>query len=78
VGASHVLRAKRESTFCARHGVRPEIQKITMTNIDDAWSNIVDRKARYRFVVEIDGCARRASCSQAQSLLESAAVCEIP
>ena len=49
-----------------------------MTNIDDAWSNIVDRKARYRFVVEIDGCARRASCSQAQSLLESAAVCEIP
>ena len=41
--------------FCALNNIRPEIQKIAMTGIDDAWSKVVDKNARYRFVVEIDG-----------------------
>ena len=40
--------------FCALHGIRPEIQKIPMTGIDEAWSKVVDKKARYRFVVELN------------------------
>ena len=38
--------------FCARNHVRPEIQKIPMTGIEEAWSKVVDKKARYRFVIE--------------------------
>ena len=41
--------------FCALNDIRPEIQKIPMTRIDEAWSKVVDKTARYRFVIEIDG-----------------------
>jgi uncharacterized zinc-type alcohol dehydrogenase-like protein len=39
--------------FCAINNVRPEIQKIPMTGIDDAWSKVVDKKARYRFAIDV-------------------------
>lgn len=39
--------------FCAINNIRPEIEKIPMTGIDEAWSRVVDKKARYRFVVEM-------------------------
>jgi uncharacterized zinc-type alcohol dehydrogenase-like protein len=39
--------------FCAANGVRPELQKIPMTGIDEAWSKVVEKKARYRFVIDI-------------------------
>jgi uncharacterized zinc-type alcohol dehydrogenase-like protein len=41
--------------FCALNNIKPEIQKIPMTAIDEAWAKVVDKKARYRFVVEING-----------------------
>jgi uncharacterized zinc-type alcohol dehydrogenase-like protein len=37
--------------FCAEHKVRPQITKIPMSGIDDAWSKVVAKKARYRFVI---------------------------
>jgi alcohol dehydrogenase (NADP+) len=40
--------------FCAANGIKPEIEKIPMTGIDEAWSKVVDKKARYRFVIEIN------------------------
>lgn len=39
--------------FCAANGVRPELQKIPMTAIDEAWSKVIEKKARYRFVIDI-------------------------
>jgi uncharacterized zinc-type alcohol dehydrogenase-like protein len=39
--------------FCAVNGVQPELQKIPMTGIDEAWSKVIEKKARYRFVVDI-------------------------
>ena len=41
--------------FCALNNIRPEIEKIQMADIDGAWSKVVDKKARYRFVIELDG-----------------------
>jgi uncharacterized zinc-type alcohol dehydrogenase-like protein len=39
--------------FCALHGIRPEITKIPMSGIDDAWTKVVDKEARYRFVIDM-------------------------
>jgi uncharacterized zinc-type alcohol dehydrogenase-like protein len=39
--------------FCALHGIRPEITKIPMEKIDDAWTKVVDKAARYRFVIDM-------------------------
>ncbi len=39
--------------FCALHGIQPEITKIAMNAIDDAWKKVVDKKARYRFVIDL-------------------------
>jgi len=38
--------------FCARNKVRPEIQKISMNGIDDAWAKVFEKKARYRYVID--------------------------
>lgn len=40
--------------FCAINGIRPEISKIAMSQIDDAWSKVVAKQARYRFVVDVN------------------------
>lgn len=40
--------------FCAQHGIRPEITKIAMSEIDDAWKKVVAKKARYRFVMDMN------------------------
>lgn len=39
--------------FCALNNIKPEIQKIPMTGIDGAWAKVVDKKARYRFVIDM-------------------------
>ena len=39
--------------FCALHKIRPETSKIAMTEIDDAWSKVIDKKARYRYVIDM-------------------------
>lgn len=40
--------------FCASHKIKPEITKITTKEIDDAWDKVINKKARYRFVIEIN------------------------
>jgi uncharacterized zinc-type alcohol dehydrogenase-like protein len=39
--------------FCAVHGIRPEVTKISMSGIDDAWDKVVAKEARYRFVIDV-------------------------
>ena len=39
--------------FCALHGIRPEITKIPMSGVDAAWTKVVDKEARYRFVIDM-------------------------
>jgi alcohol dehydrogenase (NADP+) len=39
--------------FCALNKIRPEIIKIPMNGIDNAWKNVVDKKARYRYVIDV-------------------------
>jgi alcohol dehydrogenase (NADP+) len=40
-------------TFCALNKIRPQIQKISMTGIDGAWTSVFDKKARYRHVIDM-------------------------
>ena len=40
--------------FCAMQKIKPQITKIPMNGINDAWSKVIAKKARYRFVMEID------------------------
>jgi uncharacterized zinc-type alcohol dehydrogenase-like protein len=39
--------------FCARNGIQPEIVKIPMSGIDAAWTKVVGKDARYRFVIDM-------------------------
>jgi uncharacterized zinc-type alcohol dehydrogenase-like protein len=39
--------------FCALHQIRPEATKISMNAIDEAWKKVVDKQARYRFVIDM-------------------------
>ena len=38
--------------YCADNGVRPEIQVIKAEEINQAWENVVNKKARYRYVID--------------------------
>ena len=33
--------------------VRPEITKIPMSGVDEAWTKVVAKEARYRFVIDM-------------------------
>jgi uncharacterized zinc-type alcohol dehydrogenase-like protein len=39
--------------FCALNNVRPEIIKIPMNGIDNAWEKVIAKKARYRYVIDV-------------------------
>jgi alcohol dehydrogenase (NADP+) len=39
--------------FCALQNVRPQITRIPMSGINDAWSKVVAKQARYRFVMDM-------------------------
>jgi uncharacterized zinc-type alcohol dehydrogenase-like protein len=41
--------------FCALNQIKPEITKISMNGIDDAWKKVFDKQARYRFVIDMGG-----------------------
>ena len=41
-------------TFCALHKIKPEITRIRMNGIDDSWNKVVAKRARYRFVIDVD------------------------
>ncbi|MDB5019533.1 MAG: Alcohol dehydrogenase GroES domain protein, partial [Pedobacter sp.] len=39
--------------FCALNNIKPEIIKIPMNGINDAWKKVVEKKARYRYVLDV-------------------------
>jgi alcohol dehydrogenase (NADP+) len=39
--------------FCAAQNIKPQITKIPMGGINDAWSKVVAKQARYRFVMDM-------------------------
>src|SRR5256714_3217319 len=40
--------------FCAIQNIKPQITKIAMDGINDAWSKVIAKQARYRFVMDIN------------------------
>ncbi len=40
--------------FCAIQKIKPQITKIPMDGINDAWSKVFAKQARYRFVMDMD------------------------
>ncbi|SDM31968.1 alcohol dehydrogenase (NADP+)/uncharacterized zinc-type alcohol dehydrogenase-like protein [Catalinimonas alkaloidigena] len=38
--------------YCADNGIRPEIQVIKAADINDAWAKVVNKEARYRYVID--------------------------
>lgn len=38
--------------YCADHKIYPQIQIITAEQINTAWNNVVNKKARYRYVID--------------------------
>jgi uncharacterized zinc-type alcohol dehydrogenase-like protein len=39
--------------FCAINKIKPEVIKIPMNGIDDAWTKVFEKKARYRYVMDM-------------------------
>ena len=39
--------------FCALQSIKPQITKIPMDGINDAWSKVIAKEARYRFVMDM-------------------------
>jgi uncharacterized zinc-type alcohol dehydrogenase-like protein len=39
--------------YCAEHHIVPEIQVIPASQINDAWDKVVNKQARYRYVIDI-------------------------
>jgi len=39
--------------FCALQKIKPQITKIPMDGINDAWSKVIAKQARYRFVMDM-------------------------
>ena len=38
--------------FCAKHGIRPWIEKSPMSNVNEAIQKVRDNNVRYRYVLE--------------------------
>jgi uncharacterized zinc-type alcohol dehydrogenase-like protein len=39
--------------FCAQHRIAPEVTRIPMQGIDAAWERVVNKQARYRYVIDL-------------------------
>jgi uncharacterized zinc-type alcohol dehydrogenase-like protein len=39
--------------LCALQNIRPQITKIPLTSINDAWAKVIAKQARYRFVLDM-------------------------
>jgi len=39
--------------FCATQNIKPQITKIPMGGINEAWSRVIAKQARYRFVMDM-------------------------
>ncbi|MCS4504601.1 NAD(P)-dependent alcohol dehydrogenase [Arhodomonas aquaeolei] len=38
--------------YCAENGIHPEIEVIQANKVNDAWSDVLDKAARYRYVID--------------------------
>ena len=38
--------------YCADNHIHPQVQMISAREINEAWENVVDKKARYRYVID--------------------------
>ena len=38
--------------YCARNNIRPQVEVIKAEQVNDAWAKVVDKKARYRYVID--------------------------
>ena len=38
--------------YCADNNIRPQIQIIKAGQVNEAWQNVIDKKARYRYVID--------------------------
>lgn len=38
--------------YCANNGILPEIEIIDAEGINQAWEDVVNKKARYRYVID--------------------------
>ena len=38
--------------FCSKTGVRPQIQMISANQINQAWKDVIAKKARFRYVID--------------------------
>ncbi len=38
--------------YCADHKIYPQIEVINAEQVNEAWKNVVDKKARYRYVID--------------------------
>lgn len=38
--------------YCADNKIHPQIQVIKAEQINEAWQNVVDKEARYRYVID--------------------------
>jgi uncharacterized zinc-type alcohol dehydrogenase-like protein len=39
--------------FCALNNIKPEITIVPMKGIDDTWTKVFEKKARYRYVLDV-------------------------
>jgi len=38
--------------YCSENGIRPTIETISAEQINEAWEKVVNKEARYRFVID--------------------------
>ena len=46
-----------QEKFCAKNKIYPQIQVIKAEEINDAWDKVVNKEARYRYVIDVSGSA---------------------
>ena len=39
--------------YCAENGVFPEVEVIRADEVNDAWESVVEKEARYRYVIDV-------------------------
>ena len=38
--------------FCAEHGIAPEVEIVTASEVNEAWDRVLASDVRYRFVID--------------------------
>ncbi len=53
-----IAETKEVLEFCARHKIAPEVEIIQASDLNEVYKKVVDKKARYRYVVDIASLAK--------------------